>query len=163
MKNNILILSAIVALTTLSCSSTSKMQRAEVNAIRGEMILTHLENRNYLVKAEKINTRRGRQLDLRETNNYIRVNGDVARINLAYLGRSYDLRGISGINMTGQITESSLVQKKNGNTLVTLKVLHNNDAFKLNIMISNSGRCFIDIYNPKIDPVSYRGYFAALR
>ncbi|MEE4115309.1 MAG: DUF4251 domain-containing protein [Marinilabiliaceae bacterium] len=163
MKNNILFLSAILALITMSCSSSAKLSRAEANELRGAMIHSLLENQHYVIKAEKMNLRRGGQLYLSETANYIKVNGDAARVNLAYMGRSYDLRGISGINMSGQITERSIVKKKNGNTLVSMRIEQNNDAFKFDILVSNSGRCTVNIYHPKIDPISYRGYFAALQ
>ena len=163
MKKIIYITSLVFLAFMVSCSPASRLERAEADALKGEVILHSIDNQHFVFKADKMHLRRGRQIFLRESNNYILIEKNMARVNLAYLGRSHDLRGISGINMLGHITEKNVSPKKRGNTLVSYIVEHKSDRFEINILVSKSGRCTVDLYNPKIDPMTYTGYFTALK
>ena len=151
----------IVTVLLASCSSSNKLKRAEEKARKAEEVQQLIDNHRFIVKADRADLRRGGHILLDGRRNYIIVDGDMVRMSLAYVGRSHDYRGIAGINMAGKIIEKNISQKKNG-TMYEFNVKQNNDSFRVNILISKSGICDLNVYNAKLDPASYKGQINSL-
>ena len=153
-----LVVIAILVLAS-GCSSTKKTseQRAEAKAIKQQEIVQAIENNNYVVKARSLYTGRNTYLNLRPDHNYIVINGNMARVNLAYVGRSFSTRPITAINLSGRIEGMSISLKKKGSRLIKFSVEENGEKFDIYLHASRSGDCKIDVINPRIDNISYVG------
>lgn len=158
MKRAIILL-PIFILLAMSCSS-SKHNRASKelkNSVKQQEIKQAVESDRYIIKVNRLYGRRGSSVDLVPTHNYIIIDQDLARINLAYTGRSFDIMGIAAINMTGRVIEKKVQQKHNGKYEIKLKVKQNNDLFTVNISVGTSGYCSVNVINPRIESIRYHG------
>ena len=92
--------------------------------------------------------------------NFIAINNNRARINVGYMGRSYDTMPIAAINMNGYIVDKRVSPNKNGGYTVNLKVKENNDIFNLSMVISPGGKCDVGnnaftLNSPAVYPVEF--------
>ncbi len=158
MKSRLTILPVIILLT-LSCSSIKQISSNNeiTNSLKAKEITDAVESNQYIIKANSMTERRGRTVDIRPSHNYIIIDEEVARINVAYTGRSYDIRGISGINMTGKVIEKEINQKRNGGYKIKLRIRQNTDLFTVNISAGKDGYCSFNISHPRIELSRYRG------
>jgi len=162
MKSYTIITTIILSLLLASCSGSNKLARNEMEAQKGEEVKTALESQKFVIRLDRTSTRRGGQIYLNNSHNYLVINGEKARMNLAYIGRSMDARGISGINMAGKVTERSLTPKKRGSVMLSLTLEQEAETFDVKIDVSKSGRCSVSVYHPRLDPISYRGDISSL-
>ena len=156
----------IAAIFLLMGCSPMKNGESTVNSypsVSFQVIEKSIENDRYIVNVSRLFTRRGAPVDLRPENNFIVISNQRARISLAYVGRSYDIRGISGINMTGEVIEKSIKYKKRGEMVVNLKVRQNNDTFRVNLVVGKDGYTSVSVTHPRIDYITYRGHVSPLR
>lgn len=151
----------IISLAGISCSTSSvkRSARIEKRAIAGQIIGKAIESDRYFINIERLYTRGGFMVDMVPDANFIAINNNRARINLGYLGRSYDTMPIAAINMNGYIVDKSVTPNKNGGYSVNLKVKENNDIFNVTMVISTSGTCDVGISHPRIDHARYKGQF----
>ncbi|MCD4769313.1 MAG: DUF4251 domain-containing protein [Bacteroidales bacterium] len=158
MKRVIILLSVYILLA-MSCSSIRQARANNElrNNVKQQEIKNAVESDRYIVKVNRLFTRRGFTVDLVPTYNYIIIDKDLARITLAYTGRSFDIRGITGINMTGRVIEKKIDRKRNGMYKIKLKVKQNNDLFTVNISTGTSGYCSVNITHPRIESTRYHG------
>ena len=163
MKSLTIFTTIALSLFLFSCSATTKLERSELAALKGEEIKTALDSQKFVIRLDETSTRRGGRILLSPSYNYLVINGEKARMNLAYVGRSMDVRGISGINMIGEVTERSLAQKKKGRILLSLTLEQENDAFDVNIDVGKNGICDVSVYHPRLDPIRYRGEMTRLK
>ncbi len=150
---------AVILLVAVSCSSSrpTALERDQARALKREQIRESLEAGKYMLAINRILPTHGPNMDLVPDRNYIIIDGNVARVNLAYIGRSYDIRGISGITMTGKIVEKSVRYNNRGNYEVTMVVKNNNESFTFNISVGTGGNCQVNVTNPRIDFARYQG------
>lgn len=163
MKSLTIFTTITLSLLLFSCSSTTKLEKSELAALKGEEVKTALNSQKFVIRIDRTSSRRGGPVFLNTSHNYLIVDGENARMNLAYIGRSNNIRRISGINMAGKVTERSLVQKKRGNMQLKLTLEQEEDAFDVNIDVSKGGECLVSVYNLHLDPISYRGDMMALK
>lgn len=162
MRTTIFISIILLSNVLISCSSSKSLARAEANDLKMELAIKAIENQRFIIRAEEMISRRGGNMRLREDMNFLLVDGDNARMNLPYWGRSYDSRGISAINMSGKVTERTITENKKGYTVLNMKVKQNNDEFRVSITLGKSEKCRIEVYHPRIDPSEYRGIVTAI-
>ena len=162
MKRLLYILAVLVLLSGCAVSKDSRTARLEQKDIekRAEMAMVKksVESRQYIVRMDKIFTPGGIWADLVPRHNYIIVDGEIASVSLAYLGRSYGGRPISGINFNGHTVYYKLnsVEAK-GIYNIETKVQKGNDTFDFYLTISDSGNCSVSVNNSHLQSVSYRG------
>ena len=151
----------IISVAGISCSTTGvrKTARLEERAREGKVIGNAIENDRYIINIERLYTRGGFMVDMVPGANFIAINNNRARINVGYMGRSYDTMPIAAINMNGYIVDKRVSPNKNGGYTVNLKVKENNDIFNLSMVISPGGKCDVGISHPRIDHARYRGEF----
>jgi Domain of unknown function (DUF4251) len=163
MKNIALIL--ISGFLMASCASTkeTKSTRAEKKAAEAEMVKRAVESRKYVIKMDKILVQGAGMVDLIPKANFFIMNGEIASVSLAYLGKTYFIRPITGINFNGQTTRYEM--QSNGekgiyNLHIEIETSGNKFDFYLNI--GTSGSCDVSVTNPHIQSVSYRGTLVPL-
>jgi hypothetical protein len=157
MKHISIIITVMLAVAT-GCSTPGALTRSERTAERRAMVSSAVESGSFVIRMNNLTGRNGIRASLRPSHNFIVIrNNEVARISLGYLGRSYDIMQINGINMEGDIIESSYEQKANGMYRISMKVRENNDIFDLNINIGRDGYCDVGVIHPRIDYITYRG------
>lgn len=162
MKKNIYILLIISIIIASGCASTraSAEKREEVRADGQESIQKVIESGNYFISVNKVFPRRSLGMDLVPEKNYLSVVNGTARINLAYIGKSFSLRPISAINVKGRIEDLSIKSGRKEATITSMKVIGGGERFNVNIRVSYSGNCYISINNGSLDSISYRGKIA---
>jgi hypothetical protein len=156
MKRLIYILPAFLMLA-VSCASSSKLNTAQAKSTTNNYVSKAIDERAFVIKVNKLYDRKGQSYDMNPSNNFIVINQNIARVNLGYMGRSWDIRQIAGINFNGVVTEMSKKQTRRGGYMLTMKVKGNNDLFTFNISVSKDGYCNIGVNHPRIDYVRYRG------
>lgn len=159
MKKHIFIILLIGLVVIPACVSTKEASesRDSKEAIKQAEIQRALESGNYFISVNRLFARRFHGLDLVPDNNYISIENGTARINLAYVGRSFSTRQISGINVRGKIEDITITPKRNGSSLTSMIVVGGGERFKLQIRVSSSGYCNININNGRLDNISYSG------
>ena len=102
-------------------------------------------------------------MDMIPTSNFIIVNGEIASISLGYIGRSYSIRQISGINLNGHTLEYKMQNNESkGSYNIQMAVKAGSDKFDVYLTIGNEGYCSISLINPHIQSVSYSGNLVPL-
>lgn len=156
--NRIFLIVSLVLATATGCSTTDKLSSGDRTIERRTEVAKAVQSGTYIINVNQMSGRFGSITDLVPSHNFIVVrNNQTARISLGYIGRSYDIMQITGINMEGKIIESSYDVNKNGIYKISMKVKENNDTFDLNINIGRDGYCDVGIIHPRIDYVTYRG------
>ncbi len=163
MKNKVYILLVIVFFTG-SCSSYRDMasSREEKALMNQENVTMAIESQQMMVKVNRLHTSRGRILEINPRNNFIIIDKKLARVSLAYMGKSFTTRPVAAINFTGQVYSSIVDIKRNGSYDIELEVGQENEKFKINLNISNNGYVRVNITNPRIDFVRYSGNLSML-
>ena len=80
---------------------------------------------------------------------------------LAYMGRSYNLRGIAAINMSANAEKYEVVRdtaKKKFD--VRIKASQAGEPFDIFLTIDDSGYANVSVTNPRIETVRYYGKLA---
>lgn len=163
MKNLLVILSALLAITscaTANETSTSKIEARKEKQISDQAIIKKaVESRQFIVKFDRIYLQHGGMIDLRPRSNFLILDGEIATINAAYLGRQYDIKPIQGIKVVGQTIryESKADTIKNKYEIV-MKVENRSNTFDVYLTVGKKGSCSVSITNVKLDPVRYSGY-----
>ena len=159
MKKHLYILLIISIIVASGCASTRGYgeKREEIRSTGQESVQKLLESGNYFISVNKVFPRRYHGLDLVPEKNYFSVANGTARINLAYIGRSFSLRPISAINIRGKIEDLNITAGRKGSTITSMKVVGGGERFNVNIRVSYSGNCYLSINNGMLDSISYRG------
>ena len=156
--NRILLIVSVVLATLTGCSNTNKLSSSERAVEKRNEVANAIESGSYVIRVNQMTGKFGVITDLVPSYNFIVIkNNHIARISLGYLGRSYDIMQITGINMEGKIDESTYDTNKNGMHKISMRVTENNDTFNVNISVSLDGYCNVGIVHPRIDYVNYRG------
>ena len=162
MKRLLYFLTGLVLLSGCAVSNDARTARLEKKDIEKKLemaiVKKSVESRQYIIRMDKIFTTGGIWADLMPRNNYIIIDGEIASVSLAYLGRSYVSRPISGINFNGHTVyyKLSSVESK-GLYNIETKVQKGNDTFDFYLTISDSGNCTVSVNNSHLQSVSYRG------
>ncbi len=123
-----------------------------------------IESRHYVLKMDRIILANGQMIDLVPRNNFIIINGEIISVSLAYEGRSFGIRRITGINFNGHISRYIMKsnEQKNMYNIQIEAVTSSNDKFDIYLTLSISGNCTASINNSYIQIVNYRGIVTPL-
>ncbi len=132
--------------------------RQEARLEEQVMIRQAVESGHFMIKLNRIYITYGGFVDLVPRNNYIIIDGNIARISTAYIGRQYSYRPISGINMQGETLHYKLTgDKSKGRYDVEMRVSQGGDSFDLYLTVSDNGSCSVSLSNAMISSVRYTG------
>jgi hypothetical protein len=160
----------IIPLMMLSCSTSKEASTTRSEARRDKKLTNELlvknavESRRYIIKFQRLYSRRGSYFDLIPRANYIIIDGEKAVISTAYLGRQYDIRPIGAINTRGKAENYEVTTQLNkGKYEISLKVDNGGaNTFNLYLTISKNGNCSASVSSLRIDNVRYSGYLVPL-
>jgi hypothetical protein len=160
----------IASVLISSCSTTRESQstkaeiRNEKNLAGQTDIKKAVESRKFIIKFERLYYRYGGTIELKPRTNFIIIDGDKAIISAAYIGRQYDMKPISGINMRGETVDYELTSKvSKGIYHIKTKVANNAGTFDLFLSIGKNGSCNVSLSSIKIDNISYKGFIEPLK
>jgi len=166
---NILCVIIISAILLPACSVSKKTSSAGSGS-SGEKKLAEqpdirkaIESRKYVIMIDRIIPTRGNPVELIPRNNFIIINGELASISLAYLGRSFGIRQITGINVNGHTGRYEMrTDDKKSVYRINMEVVKDNDKFDLFMSLGANGYCSVSITNPYIETVNYHGTIVPL-
>jgi hypothetical protein len=163
MKSIAILLIAGLVFVSCSTSKEASASKLEKKAAEAEKVKRAVESRQYIIRLDKIMTQGGGIADLVPKNNFFIMNGEIASVSLAYVGRSYFIRQITGINFNGQTT--SYKMQNNAEKAVyniQVEIVAGGNKFDFYLTIGTSGNCDISVNNPRIHSTSYRGTLVPL-
>jgi len=159
----------ITILITASCATTKEtgLSKSEIRnnkkIAEKALVKRAVEDKRYIIKLDRLYLSHGGMVDLIPTANYIIIDGDIAVISSAYLGRQYDIRPIAGINVRGRNKDYQLTSKVERDGYEVKMVVNNgNNTFDVYLTISVSGVVNASIINIKLDSVRYTGYLVPI-
>ena len=162
MKRITIIIMTFLIVSACSTTKEVRLTNSEKKAARklAEQVVVKkaVESRRYIIKVERMYMMGGGYVDLVPTANFIIVNGESASISLGYLGRSYGIIPISGINFNGETIKYDLnSDEAKGIYKINIEVKTGNDKFDLYLTIGSGGGCNVSLNNQYIQSVSYSG------
>lgn len=162
MRNLAFFLSAILLFS--ACSSSKEVSSARTENKKSKklaeiaVVRKAVESRRYIIKVDRILVTGGGHMELVPTSNFVIVNGEIASISLAYIGRTYAYRPISGINLNGHTLDYQMQSNdEKGLYTVQMVVQYGSDKFDVFLSIGIGGTCNISINNSYLQAVSYHG------
>lgn len=161
MKKIAVLLSAVFLFT--ACSSTKELSstRAENRKSRKlaeqAEIKKAIESRKYIIKVNRLYTR-GARFELIPNSNFVIINGEIASISLGYMGGSFGIHRITGINLNGHTVNYKMESNESkGIYKIQMSVTYGSDKFDVYLTIGNNGFCSISLNNAYIQTVDYTG------
>ena len=161
MKKIAVLLSAVFLF--LACSSTKELSstRAENRKLKKlaeqAEIKKAIESRKYIIKVNRLYTS-GARYDLISTTNFVIINGEIASISLGYMGGSFGIHRITGINLNGRTDNYKMESNETkGIYKIQMSVMYGSDKFDVYLTIGNGGYCNIALNNAYIQSVNYQG------
>jgi Domain of unknown function (DUF4251) len=162
MKKFIFLLSLVFLFS--ACSSTKEMSstRADNRKLKKlaeqAEIKKAVESRKFFIRVNRLNTMGGGTWYLVPSSNFLILNGEIASISLGYMGRSFGIHRITGINLNGHTINYKMESNDTkGVYKIQMTVIYGSDKFDVYLTIGNSGTCTISINNAYIQTVSYTG------
>ena len=162
-----LAISVIITIMFASCATietrtANKQLRLEKKAYEAELVKKTVESGNFLIKMDRLQLPRGGFVSLLPSSNYIIFNNGFIRMRLGYIGRTYDFRGITGINLKGKASSYELISDQTtGVYHINIKVEDNGDQFDINLSVRGEELCDATISNIRIETARYSGYLIA--
>ncbi|MGQ9620430.1 MAG: DUF4251 domain-containing protein [Bacteroidales bacterium] len=163
MSRNIILLStfiALIACTTSKESASLRAERRNEQRMAEEVAVRKaIESRQYVLRMDRIFLSGGEVIEIVPRNNFIIVNGEIISVSLAYAGRSFGIRQITGINFNGR-TGKYLMKSDEAKGVYNIEVeaiTQNNDKFDLYLTLGSNGSCTASVNNPYIQTVNYHG------
>lgn len=161
MKKIALFLSVVFLIS--ACSPTKDMSSSRAETRKQKKLAEQaevkkaVESRRYVIKVNRIFAR-GAMIEMIPSANFVIINGEIASVSLGYLGRSFGIHNITGINMNGRTT-SYIMESNDAKGLykIRMAVTYGSDKFDMYITIGTNGDCNISLNNPYIQTVTYSG------
>jgi hypothetical protein len=161
MKKIAFFLSVVFLVTACSPAkdmSSSKSENRKLKKLAEQAeIKKAVESRRYVIKVNRLFTR-GAMIEMIPTSNFVIVNGEIASVSLGYIGRSFGIHNITGINMNGRTTSYKMeTNDTKGQYKIQMTVIYGADKFDMYLTIGTNGECNISLNNPYIQTVTYSG------
>ncbi|MBA4321468.1 MAG: hypothetical protein C0408_01490 [Odoribacter sp.] len=160
----------LIAFSISACSSTKELSssRADNRKFRKlaeqAEIIEAVESRRFIIKVDRMYIARGGSLDMVPRSNFVIVNGEIASISLGYMGRSFGVHQITGINLNGRTIKYEMESNEaKGMYKIQMVVKYGSDNFDLYLTIGTNGSCNISLNNSYLSAVSYSGTLVPLR
>jgi hypothetical protein len=164
MKNLVFALIAAIFISSCTASKENSVSKADKKAADQETVKRAVESRQYVIRLDRIYFHGGGTTELVPKSNFFIMNGEIASVSLAYIGKSYFIRPISGINFNGQTTRYEMQSDaEKGLYQIQVEIVTGADKFNFYLSVGTSGYCNISVNNPYIESVSYRGTLIPLR
>lgn len=123
-----------------------------------------IESGRFIIRLNRIYFTHGGIADLRPRSNYIIFDRGKALISTAYLGRQFEIRPITGINMTGKASISEIKSSSTkGKYLIKMLVDNGSQTLNVTLRISSNGTCNATISGLMIDNTSYSGQLVPVK
>jgi hypothetical protein len=159
----------IVFLAT-ACASTKELStsRSESRKLKNlaeqDAIKKAVESRKYVIKVNRLYPTGGGMIEMIPSSNFLIVNGPITSISLGYVGRSYGIRPITGINLNGRTTSYKMESNDaKGTYNIQMSVAYGSDKFDVYLSIGTNGFCNISLNNAYIQYASYQGTLTPLK
>jgi hypothetical protein len=150
--------------TTKEANSSSTGDHKDKNLAEQDIIKKTVESRRFVIKLERLYYMYGGTAELKPRANYIIIYGDKAVISAAYIGRQFDIKPITGINMRGETMNYELTRKvSKGMYEIKTQVTNGKRTFDLIISVGKNGSCNATLSSINIDNISYRGYIVPIK
>jgi hypothetical protein len=167
MKKLLFIITAIMVLSSCATTKETKLSRkenrSEKKAVAQEEVKKAVEAKRFIVKLDRLHSP-GRLIDLVPRSNYIIVDGERAVISTVYLGRQYDFRGISALDMLGRSLNYEMTNNSSkGKYEIKMKITNGNASFDVFLTIFKNGTCTASVSSLKIDYIRYSGYVVPIK
>jgi hypothetical protein len=163
MKSLVFVLIAGIIITSCSSSKEASTAKLEKKAAEKEVVKRAVESRRYVIRMDRILMQGGGIADLIPKSNFFIMNGEIASVSLAYLGKSYFIRQITGINFNGQTIRYEMQSDaEKGVYNIQAEIETGGNKFDFYLTIGASGNCSISLNNPHIQSVSYLGTLVPL-
>ncbi len=159
-KISLFLLSAILIAGCSSskelASSRSENKKLKKLAEQAE-IKKAVESRKYIIKVNRLYVGGG-FMELIPTTKFVIINGEIASISLGYMGRSFGIHPITGINLNGRTANYKMESNESkGQYKIQWSVNYASDKFDVYLTINTSGNCDIALNNAYIQTVTYTG------
>ncbi|MGD0756561.1 MAG: DUF4251 domain-containing protein [Bacteroidales bacterium] len=168
MKKLFTILLSFVVISSCSTTKEANSSRAELRKekklVDQAVIKNAVESKRYIIKFDRIYLTYGGIRELIPRANFLIVDREKAILNTAYLGRQFDIKPISAINIRGRAVGYAVTDNlSKGSYEVKMKVNNGgSNTFDVFITISKNGYCSISVSSLKIDNVTYYGYLVPI-
>jgi hypothetical protein len=158
------IIGCVMILGIVSCTATKSADsaRAARRAIKAEetrlAVESLIQQGSYLVKIDRLYSGRVSNAYLSPVQNFILVDKGQLRMKVAYLGRSFSIRGIAAINMTAHTEKYEVVRDSAGKRYdVSIKASQAGEPFDIFLTIYDNGYAVVSVTNPNIETLRYNG------
>ena len=159
MKKTInIILTVMVVLVLVACSSLTSAEKAERQVKRAQAVEQALAARHYRVSVDMMYPRRGKAKTV--SSDYgLEVKGDTLVSYLPYFGQAYNVPygGGKGLNFTETITEYHSQKLSNGATQLLIKVKNEEDVYNFTLEVFDNGSTSIDMNSRERESINYSG------
>jgi len=130
---------AEVSAATENKKEKEKALRALEDSVMHQNAVYALENREFVLEAEKIIFKRGRWRYVTPNTNFISLNGDRATVQIAFEGAPPGPNGIGGITVEGRISNLKERTDKRGNRSLSMSVTGASISALVEIQLSAKG------------------------
>jgi hypothetical protein len=155
------ILSLCLAVILLS-GTVNAQSKEEKKAQKEAAMKALVESKNYQVTAQSVTPQGARTRQL--TSEYtFKVAADSILSDLPYFGRAYSANldpNSAGIQFNSKDFEYTSTPGKKGGWDVVIKPKDVTDVQRVNLSISGSGNCYIQVTSTNRQPISYNGYIS---
>jgi hypothetical protein len=167
MKKIVFLLSIVIFLSACTTSKELSSSRAETRKLRKlaeqTVVMKAVESRRFIIKVDRMYTMGSGRMDVVPSRNFVIINGEIASISLPYVGRSFGVRPITGINLNGKTISYKMESNETkGMYKIEIVVKYGSDKFDLNLSIGNNGTCNVSLNNSYLQAVSYSGTLVPL-
>jgi hypothetical protein len=157
MKKVVLLFMALVACVTFSQAQTKeekartraerKLEQERIDALLFEEARQSIENRNFILEADRVIFKRGRSAFVMSNTNFVSVNGEHATVQVAFNVPGGGLNGLGGVTVDGRISGYKVTYGKKGNLEVSMNVLGVGISAQVNIFLpKGTNEASVDIY-----------------
>ena len=160
----------VIAFFAVSCSAgkesmqVRKEGRQQLKAAMAETTASSVESRRFVVRMDRLYANRGGMFYLAPRRNYLIIDETKAKMSLAYVGRSDDIRNISGINLTGVTEKYEVVRKSDkGRYEIKMSLKQGGNIFDVYLTVHDNGECSMSVINGRIESIRYAGDLVALK
>jgi len=168
MKKLFTIIISLMVMSSCSTTKEAKTSRAELRnekkIVAQALVKNAVESKRYIIKFDRIYFTYGGKIELLPRANFLIIDNEKAILNTAYIGRQYDIKPISGINIRGRAVDYAVTDNlSKGSYEIKMKVYNGgSNTFDVFIRISKNGYCSISVSSLKIDHVNYDGYLVPI-
>ena len=150
---------SVSAQTRAEIKAQKQAEKARVEAARAEAVRKAIEDRNFVIRTDRVFPSRGKSYALNSAA-YLSVRDDVVRSQLPYIGRlySYPLMRDEGLHFFDTPLQDYRVQEgRKGISIVTFSTETREERYSIRIEIYPNGSATINIYPKNRQNIMFSG------